>query len=123
MPCTQSSERLLKKPMSPEQVRLAYHSCVRDAKDHRYPPMLKCKIDKEGKHALRLWDDKDAAIPSPSNWRDIEMKVIVRLSHLWIMGAAFGLVLQVTDAQLFPKESDRLGPRENPFRELERTWS
>ena len=50
------------------------------------------------------------------------MKVIVRVSHLWIMGAAFGLVLQVTDAQLFPKESDRLGPRENPFRELERTW-
>ena len=80
--------------------------------------MLKCKIDREGRNALRLWDDKDAAIPYPSNWRQIEMKVVIRVSHIWIMGAAFGLVLQITDAQLFEKESDRLGPRENPFREL-----
>jgi len=112
------SERILKKTMTQEQVKLAYHSCMRDAKDPRYPPMLKCKMDKEGKHELCLWDDKGEAIPYPSNWRDIEMKVAVRVSHLWIMGAAFGLVLQVTDAQLFPKESARVGPRENPFKEL-----
>jgi len=113
------AERLLKKPMSQEQVKLAYHSCMKDAKDHRFPPMLKCKIDKEGKHALRLWDDKGTVIPYPSNWRDIELRAIIRVSHVWIMGAAFGLVLQVVDAQLSPKESARVGLRENPFRELE----
>jgi len=112
------SDRLLKKTMTQEQVKLAYHSCMRDAKDARYHPMLKCKLDKAGKHALCLWDDKGEAIPYPSNWRDIEMKAVIRVSHVWIMGTAFGLVLQVTDAQLFPKESARCGPRENPFREL-----
>ena len=112
------SGRLLKKTMSHEQVRLAYHSCMRDAKDHRYPPMLKCKMDKEGKHELCLWDDKGEAIPYPTNWRDIEMKAVIRVSHLWIMGAACGFVMQLTDAQLSQKESARCGPRENPFREL-----
>ena len=112
------SDRLLKRPMSQEQVKLAYNSCVKEANDPRWPPMLKCKIDREGRNALCLWDDKDAAIPYPSNWRQIEMKVVIRVSHIWIMGAAFGLVLQITDAQLFEKESDRVGPRENPFREL-----
>ena len=47
------------------------------------------------------------------------MKAVIRVSHVWIMGAAVGLVLQITDAQLFPKESARVGLRENPFRELE----
>ena len=112
------AERLLKKPMTQEQVRLAYHSCMRDAKDPRYPPMLKCKMDKGGKHALCLWDDTGEAIPYPTNWRDIEVKAVIRVSHLWIMGAAVGLVLQITDAQLSQKESTRCGPRENPFREL-----
>ena len=81
--------------------------------------MLKCKTDREGKHALCLWDDNGEAIPCPSNWRDVEMKAVIRVSHVWIMGAAVGLVLQITDAQLSQKESARVGPRENPFRELE----
>ena len=81
--------------------------------------MLKCKIDKEGKHALRLWDDKGTVIPYPSNWRDIEMKTVIKVSHVWVMGTAFGLVLQLLDAQLYQKECARVGIRENPFRAME----
>ena len=110
------SERLLKKPMTMSQVQTAYNSCVREAKDPKFHPKLKCKVDLEGKHALCLWDDQGHPVPYPSNWRDVELKAVIRVSHLWIMGAAFGLVLQVTDAQLFPKESSGGGPRENPFK-------
>ena len=78
--------------------------------------MLKCKVDNEGKHQLCLWDVEGDATKAPLNWREVEMKVIVRVSHLWIMGAAFGLVLQITDAQVFPKEGVDIGPRVNPFK-------
>jgi len=113
---TAHSERLLKKPMTEEQVKSGYSSCMRDTKDPRFPPMLKCKIDNEGKHKLCLWDVEGNAAELPTNWREVELKVLVRVSHLWIMGAAFGLVLQITDAQVFPKEGVEAGPRENPFK-------
>jgi len=113
---TKHSERLLKKTMTEEQVKSAYHSCVREPKEPRFPPMLKCKVDSEGKRQLCLWDEEGKATQAPLNWREVELKVIVRVSHLWIMGAAFGLVLQITDAQVFPKEGVDSGPRVNPFK-------
>ena len=79
--------------------------------------MLKTKVDNEGKHKLCLWDVEGNAVNQhPTNWLDVELKVIVRVSHLWIMGAAFGLVLQIMDAQVFPKEGVEVGPRANPFK-------
>ena len=107
---------MLEKTVTEEQVKSGYSSCVREAKDPRYAPMLKCKVDNEGKHKLCLWDVEGNAVDQHPKWREVELKVIVRVSHLWIMGAAFGLVLQITDAQVFPREGVEVGPRANPFK-------
>ena len=69
----------------------------------RSPPegrTLKTKIDLEGNGTIRCWDTNGASISMPDTWRGIKLKPRLLFSHLWTMGAQFGVVLKITDAEI-----------------------
>ena len=98
---TINSERLLKRKMSPEQVADGYCSCVKLPPGGKsFQPTLKTKIDLDGLGAIRCWDTNGASITMPYTWRGLRVKPRLNFSHLWIMGAQFGVVLKITDVEI-----------------------
>jgi hypothetical protein len=96
-----NSERLLKRKMSPEQVLNGYCSCVKlPTGGKSFQPTLKTKIDLDGNGAIRCWDTNGASITMPYTWRGLKVKPRLNFSHLWIMGAQFGVVLKITDVEI-----------------------
>jgi len=112
---TKHSERLFKKQMTEAQVLAAYTSCVRPPREAKYCPMLKTKVDRQGSRALKFWTADGEPGAEPLEWRRFEYRVAITVSHLWYMGSSFGLVLQTTDVQLFPREGMEPPQRSNPF--------
>ena len=98
---TANSERLLKRKMSQEQVLNGYCSGVKlPTEGKSFQPTLKTKIDLEGQGAIRCWDTTGASISMPCTWRGLKVKPRLNFSHLWIMGAQFGVVLKITDVEI-----------------------
>ncbi len=108
------SERIFKRVLSPEQVKANYNSCLKQVAG--YPSTLKCKIDKQGRKGVCCWAPTGEQLPLPDNWREFSVKPKLHFSHLWIVGAQYGLVVQMTDAELVPRESSKAAARENPFK-------
>ena len=98
----ENSERILKRSMSIEQVRAGYSSCLKAAPAGKnFNQTLKTKIDVGGNGAVRCWSAVDgAAVDVPSEWRVFKVKPLLHFSHLWIMGAQFGVVIKVTDVEI-----------------------
>ena len=107
------SERIFKKQLTPDQIRVNYNGLLKQAPG--YPPTLKCKMDLEGRREICCWDLNGERIEAPGDWRTVVVKPKLHFSHLWIMGAQYGIVVQLTDAQLKPSENAP-GVRENPFK-------
>ena len=102
------SERLLKRQMTKDKVRAGFTSSIKEKEG--YSPLLKTKLDLDGRNAVCCWD-KNGAIDIPKDWRGyIEARLC--FSHLWLMGAQFGVVVRLTDAK-FVEES--VPERKNPF--------
>ena len=112
---SEHSERLFKKKMTEIEVLAAYTPCMRPPKDPKYSPLLKTKVDRQGRRAITFWNADGEQGAEPQEWRRYELKVAMVVSHLWQMGASFGLVIQVTDVQLFPREGMEPAARSNPF--------
>ena len=89
------SERIFKRVLSKEQVRDAYHPTLKRQGD--YPPLLRMKIDSDGRRACRYWTAEQQKRKAPIDWRGAELKVMFHLSHLWILGTSCGLVVNATD--------------------------
>jgi hypothetical protein len=100
------SERIFKKQLSVEQVRDAYHPMLKRQGD--YPPLLRLKIDSDGRRACRFWSPDQQKRAAPLDWRGAELKAMFQISHLWIMGSSCGLVLNLTD--LLVQESSSAFP-------------
>ena len=81
----ENAERLFNRPMTSEQVAAGRNPCVR--RKLPYDPLLHAKMTTDGPHAIRCWDAAGA-----------ERRFHV--SHLWMMGADFGLVVNATDVQV-----------------------
>ncbi len=95
------SERILKRKLTKEQVEAGYLSCLKPgAKD--LPPLLKTKIDLEGRHAVHCWDQdgNDKGQVPPDEWRGSYIEARVHISHLWQMANQYGVVMRLTDANL-----------------------
>ena len=99
----ENGERLFGRKMTEKQVCSSYVPCVRAAKDKRFAPSLKTKINRNGPNAIRFWDAEGRPAEEPTNWREIELKVKIIVSHAWFMNSQFGLTLLVTDAQISPR--------------------
>ncbi len=92
------SERLLKRTMTPEQAAPGYHPCV--CRKDGHAPLLHTKVNTEGSSALRCGDADGAARAQPREWTRKRLQLRFHVSHLWIMGAGFGLVINSTAAQV-----------------------
>jgi hypothetical protein len=101
------SERLFKKHLSLQQVKDAYHPCLRRALG--YEPLLRCKINMpNSRGACRYWTAGGEEREAPLDWRDAEVKPRVHVSHLWLMGGSCGIVVNITD--LLVAEASRAFP-------------
>ena len=111
---SEHSERIFKKTMTPEQVRVGYCSCLKYKEP--YAPTLKCKLDKDGRRGICCWQPSGERADQPSDWRSVMAKPRLHVSHLWVMGAQHGVVIQLTDAEIVPSEVVQSVERANPFR-------
>ncbi len=102
----------VKRTMTPEQVASEYHPCVR--RRNGYAPLLHTKVNTEGPTALRCWDAEGAARVEPREGLHTCLQLRFHVSHLWLMGAGFGLVVNTTNAQIL-SEADFAAERACPF--------
>ena len=106
------SDRLFNKRFTVEQVRAAYSSPVR--RSEKYPATLKTKLDVGiGKYAVACWDEDGNQAETPESWRQFLIRPRLHVTHLWVMGSAFGPVVRVTDALLRPSAAS--AERKCPF--------
>ena len=83
-------------------MRAAYSSCARHS-EKDYPPILKTKVDiGAGKYAVVCWDEDGNQLETPESWRQFLIRPRLHVTHLWVMGSAFGPVVRLTDALLRP---------------------
>jgi hypothetical protein len=101
------SERLFKNKLSLQQVRDAYHPCLRQAPG--YEPLLRCKINMPNtrggcRYCTAHGDEREA----PVDRRDADVTPHVHVSHLWLMDGSCGIVVNVFD--LLVAEASRSFP-------------
>ena len=92
-----NSDRIFNKTLSMEQTRAGCHPCVK--RKEGYAPLLKAKISAEP-GTSHFCDESGVERRPPDDWRNARMQFRLRLSHVWIMNGAFGLVINVTDAKV-----------------------
>ncbi len=98
---TEHSERIFKRRWTREQVQLGYVSLMRQPKKEGQSPLLKVKLDTEGRYAVCCWGQQwQERIPLPDDWAGVNLQPRLHFSHLWIMGSQFGLVVRMTDAKI-----------------------
>ena len=97
---TEHAAQFFKKPMTADQVRDGYSSCIHHS-DKGYLPTLKTKVDLgDGKHALCVWDSERNQLDKPESWRNRQIIPRLHITHIWFMGSNFGPVVRLTDALL-----------------------
>ena len=99
-----NSERIFNKTLSTEQMKASYHPCVR--RKESYAPLLKAKVSPEAAH---FWDETGVERKPPKDWQNARMHFRLQVSHLWITSGSFGLIANVTDANVI-SEGARGGP-------------
>ena len=110
------SERIFKRRLTIEQVKVGYSSCLKPGKES-WPSSLKCKMDTEGRKTVACWAPDGSELPMPQTWRDVMVRPRLYFSHLWIMGSQFGVVVQLMDAELVPRDPCHAADqRSNPFK-------
>ncbi len=99
---TEHSERIFKHRWTREQVKLGYVSLVRPPSKEGQSPLLKTKIDTEGRYAVCCWGGEgwQERLPLPDDWAGVALVPRLHFSHLWIMGTQFGIVARLTDAKI-----------------------
>ncbi len=110
-----NSERLLRKKLSKEQVKAIYTSNLKTKEG--YAPLLKTKLDLEGRNAVCCWGKDGSSIDPPASLNDWKGYIEARIcfTHLWLMGSQFGVVARLTDAMFVGDEGSR-PERKNPFK-------
>jgi len=106
------SERIFKKSLSPAEIDAGYMSCMHDSVAR--PTLIKVKVDRAGYRPVRCWDPQSREGTSPpDSWKNLLIEARLHICHLWIMGAQFGVVLQLTDAVIHESIAQR--EHANPF--------
>ena len=95
----ENAERLFKKKMSADAIYENFREPAHQKGDYR--PLLRCKINVAGNKVARCWDAEGIRVPLPDDLRGVSVSAKLRVDRLWCMSKEFGLVLEVTDLQLF----------------------
>ena len=85
--------------------KLTYKPLLVPQKDE-YPPLVRCKINTEGRGACRCWDQNQERIDMPNDLRDCTLVPRVHIKSLWIMGDSCGVTCDVVDLLVFPLETE-----------------
>jgi hypothetical protein len=113
---TENSERVLGEKMTAEQVAASYKPCLRmkasQLADSNYAPLLHAKITLEGANPTRFWDElkQRREPPEPSAWRNSPALFRFSVPQLWIMPGQCGMLVNVTDCKLFPRDEPVVCP-------------
>ena len=53
---------------------------------------------------VKYWNNDGTAARAPENWVNASVRPVVRVKSLWFMAGAFGVLLEMIDAQVTPEE-------------------
>ena len=100
--CFENSERLFGKALSEAQIKDRYQGALRVS--DKYPPAVRVKMCTEGPGVVRYWSPTGAPCRAPERWGDATVRPVVRIKSLWFMTGSFGVLLELTDAQVTQEE-------------------
>ena len=95
------SERLFGKALTREQIVDRYTGIVK--KDGKYPSYLKCKLGTD-RNAPVFWDGERQQRPAPEDFTSCSMLCRIRLVGFWFQNCSFGLMVQLSDAQVVEEQ-------------------
>ena len=67
-----------------------------------YSPLVKVKLQKEGRYAVRCWSKSGERVPLPEDWREVLFTPRVWIKGLWVAqgGRNWGAQLEMIDCQI-----------------------
>ena len=92
--------KYLGKAMTAAEVDAAYTPVLRA--NGEYSPLVKVKLQKEGRYAVRCWARSGERCPIPEDWREVLFTPRVWMKGLWIAqgGRNWGAQLEMVDCQI-----------------------
>jgi hypothetical protein len=99
--CSGSVERLFGKTLSEGHIRERNQGALRLS--DKYPANTRVKMNTTGPGAVRYWKN-GVSVEAPDNWVNASVRPVVRVKSLWLMAGSFGVLLEMTDAQVTPEE-------------------
>ena len=96
------SEQLFGKALTVEQLAPCYQPCLKTSE--KYPPNLRVKVNLSGTNATRYWNAVGRKTIAPDTWVGNAIKPRIRIKALWFMAKQFGIVMELTDAQILEAE-------------------
>jgi len=92
------------KAMSAAEVAAGYTPMLRQ--NAEYQPLVKVKLQKEGRYQVRCWTTSGERAPMPEDWREVTFTPRVWLKALWIAqgGKSWGAQLDLVDCLVEPQE-------------------
>lgn len=106
------SKSIFKLPLSPEQVKVFYTSCLK-RHDKGTPTTLKCVIHLDGPKAVYCWSPQGTQLSIPDDWTQYNIKPKLHFACLLAKGSDMGMAVRFTDVELIPREDPQ--PRTSPF--------
>ena len=96
-----NSLRLFKKQMTEAQIEEGYHPCVKRHKEGLYEPLLRCKLDKQGRRMTTFWTPQGDRREAPEDWRSVTVIPQLEVTNLWCMSREMGFVIQCVALKVF----------------------
>ena len=97
------SVRYFGRVKSAEQLRDAYVPAAKHSE--KYPATFKAKMNLQDPNVVKVWDAEKRPRAQPQQWKDCLVVPRIRLRGLYFMGASFGPVIELLDAQILGEES------------------
>ena len=97
------SVRYFGRAKAAEQLRDAYTPAAKVS--DKYPATRKAKMNIQDPNCVKVWDAEKQPRAQPQVWKDCLTVPRIRLRGLYFMGASFGAVLEMTDAQIVEEQT------------------
>ena len=97
------SEQLFGKALTLQQITQCYQSSLKTSDN--YPPNLRIKIALTGANATRYWNSAGQKTNAPDTWLGNTIRPRIRIKALRFMAKQFGIVMELTDAQILQVEA------------------
>ena len=93
-------DKYLGKSLTTAEAESGYTPSLRTNGD--YSPLVKVKLQKEGRYAVRCWTKSGERAPIPEDWREVLFTPRVWIKGLWIAqgGRNWGAQLEMIDCQI-----------------------